>query len=195
MFGDMQSGVCGEAAACSPRSEAEGRSIPEEDDRTPPPPRRKSPSLRLRLNGQKRTSVPKGPQRAYFPSDGLGKSLPTPPYRTEWYVEADLRSGSAPQRDGAAPRRSVCRLRSVDGRGGARAAQQPRLQPPRLQLLENLRQGCRGGDPGAAGAVVVGVVEEEDVPGADAGGHAIRDRVRPRPPVPVPPPLRPQHRA
>ena len=35
MFGDMQSGLCGEAAAGSPRSEAEGRSIPEEDDRTP----------------------------------------------------------------------------------------------------------------------------------------------------------------
>ena len=36
MFGDMQSDVCGGAAACSPRSEAEGRSIPEEGCRLPP---------------------------------------------------------------------------------------------------------------------------------------------------------------
>src|SRR3954468_14453669 len=35
MFGDMQSDVCGGAAACSPRSEAEGRSIPEEGCRPP----------------------------------------------------------------------------------------------------------------------------------------------------------------
>ena len=76
----------------------------------------------------------------------------------------------------------------------AAAAKQPRLQPPRLQQLEDLRQSCRGADPGAARAVVVGVVQEEDVPGPDAGGHATRDRLRRRPAVPVPPPLRPQHR-
>ena len=44
MFGDMQSDVCGKAAAGSPRSEAEGRSIPEEDDRTPPTKRTKKPA-------------------------------------------------------------------------------------------------------------------------------------------------------
>src|SRR3954471_12033746 len=34
---DMQSDVCGGAAASSPRSEAEGRSIPEEEHRPPHP--------------------------------------------------------------------------------------------------------------------------------------------------------------
>src|SRR3954451_4524222 len=37
MFGEMQSDDCGEAAAGSPRSKAEGRSIPEEGHRPPPP--------------------------------------------------------------------------------------------------------------------------------------------------------------
>ena len=68
------------------------------------------------------------------------------------------------------------------------AAQQPRLQPPRLELLEDDRQRRGGADPGARRAVVVGVVQEQDVPGAGAGGRAARDRVRRRPARPSPSP-------
>jgi hypothetical protein len=104
MFGDMQSEVCGEAAACSPRSASGGEVNSGGGAPAPPPTTSKIADFAVRSNGQKRTSVPKGPQRAYFPSDGLGKSSLTPPNRTEWYVQADLRSGSAPQHDGSAPR-------------------------------------------------------------------------------------------
>ena len=46
MFGDMQSGVCARSAQqCSPRSEAEGRSIPERDTGTLPNRYRLSPSF------------------------------------------------------------------------------------------------------------------------------------------------------
>ena len=66
-------------------------------------------------------------------------------------------------------------------RAAASAAQQPRLQPPRLELLEDDRQGGGGADPGARRAVVVGVVQEQDVPGPDAGGRLAGDRGRASP--------------
>ena len=52
------------------------------------------------------------------------------------------------------------------------------FSPRALELLEDRSAAPRGAHPGAARAVVVGVVQEDDVPGADAGGRLARDRVR-----------------
>ena len=55
------------------------------------------------------------------------------------------------------------------------AAQRHRPQPPRLELLEDDRQSRGGANPGARRAVVVGVVQQQDVPGSDAGSRATGD--------------------
>ena len=52
------------------------------------------------------------------------------------------------------------------------------FSPRRLELLEDHRQRRHGAHPGVARAVVVGVMQEEDVAGAGGGGRATRDRSR-----------------
>ena len=77
-----------------------------------------SPNLRLRATGQKRTSVPKWSQRAYFPSDGLGKSLSTPP--TDGVVcpsRSSIRIGPAARWPSASMKRSLV---AISGRSWRR---------------------------------------------------------------------------
>ena len=121
-------------------------------------------SLRLRLSTLA-NNCSQNPQSAAFSSDWGVNLHQTPLHRTESHVQADLRPGPAAstmaqQLDEAfagcdewtiAP--PVQRRSTLD------------FSPRTSELVEDPRQSRRGAHPGVARAVVVGVVQEDDVPG------------------------------
>ncbi len=69
-----------------------------------------------------------------------------------------------------------------------------RLDPGSAECFEDQRQRSRSGAPAVAGAVVVGVVEEDHVTRCDSGCSAVCNRRWRRAWLPVAAPLRPEQR-